>query len=72
MNMYQLLCETQSNIMCQLIRETKMYLFLKRTDIHSNYVIRVNKKSLNLTIINYDEDGYKINMGRAVKLTKMD
>jgi hypothetical protein len=83
--MYKLLFANQSidtKKRYNLVRETKMYLFLVENCVHSNYVFRVHKKTLNVTgftknyttkkTVPYAERGYGLDTVKAIWLEKVD
>lgn len=72
---YQLLFANQSvdsKVRYELVRETKMYVFLREiTKEPSPYIFRVNKKTLSVKGIKEGKNGYQFDVADARSLKKV-
>jgi hypothetical protein len=74
-DIYQLLFANQSidsKERYELVRETKMYVFLKKITKEPIFIFRVHKKTLNVKGIKYGENGYYFDVPKARFLIKID
>jgi hypothetical protein len=73
MEEYRLIFGNQSignDVKYTLIRETVMYVFLKK-EHNPIHIFRVHKKSLNVKGIKQGKNGYKWNLPKAIILEKI-
>lgn len=71
---YQLLFANQSiysTVRYELVRETKMYVFLREITKEPVYIFRVNKKTLSVKGIKEGKNGYKFDVADAIHLKKV-
>lgn len=71
---YQLLFANQStcsNVEYELLRETKMYVFLRQITKEPPHIFRVHKKTLSVKGIKEGKFGYRFNVANAKSLKKV-
>jgi len=71
---YQLLFANQSidsKVRYDLVKETKMYVFLREITKEPQYTFRVHKKTLSVKGIKEGKNGYQFDVADARKLTKI-
>lgn len=71
---YKLLFANQSvdsKTRYELIRETKVYVFLREITKEPVYILRVHKKTLNVKGIKEGKNGYKFDIPCAITLEKV-
>ena len=72
---YQLLFANQaidSKVRYELIRETKMYVFLRPITKDPEYIFRVHKNSLSVKGIKQGKNGYKFDVADARSLKQCE
>lgn len=71
---YQLLFANQSadsKVRYELVRETKMYVFLREITKEPQYIFRVHKKTLSVKGIKEGKNGYQFDVAAARILKKV-
>lgn len=72
---YKLLFANQSvdtKTRYQLVRETKMYVFLEKIEKEPHYIFRVHKTTLSVKGIKAGKGGYRFNVANAIQLIKIN